>query len=107
LINCKSKGYWNLIVVQARSYEIELRRWSEESLKTLADSLYNTLIMQRSARPIAKAQLLIQDIDQIIDTKPEATVARFVVQLKAGKTKLTTNLIGTKWKIHGFKTLRV
>jgi len=99
LISCKSKGNWNLIVGRAGSYEIELRRWSEESLKTLTEPFDNSLNMQKSARPIAKAQLLIQDIDQTIDTKPEATVARFVVQLKAGKTKLTTNLVDKDGKL--------
>ncbi len=98
LISCNSKGYWDVIVGQAGSYEIELRRWPEESRKKLIEPFDNSLSMKKSARPIAKAQLLIQDIDQTIETKPEETVARFVVQLKDGKTKLTTNLMDVDGK---------
>ena len=91
LTKATGTGYWDLIVDRNGTYEIELRRWSEESGKTLVESFDGT--SQRGARPVAKAQLLINGIDQTIDTQPKDKVAKFTVKLKAGKTKLTANLL--------------
>ncbi len=99
LISCNGKGYWDVIVRQEGFYEIELRRWPEESGKSLIEPFDKSPSMQKSARPIAKAQLLIQDIDLTINTRPEESVARFVVPLKAGKTKLTTILMDKDGKL--------
>jgi arylsulfatase len=99
LLSANGKGYWNVIIAQDGQYEIELRRWPEESGKKLTEPFDATQSMQKSARPIAKAELQIQDFSQSIETKPEDKAARFVVQLKAGKTKLATNLFDKEGKL--------
>ena len=99
LLNATGKGYWNVKIAQDGQYEIELRRWPEESGKKLTEPFDATQSMENSTRPIAKAELKIQDFSQSIETKPEDKVARFVVQLKAGKTKLATNLLDKEGKL--------
>jgi arylsulfatase A-like enzyme len=89
----KAKGYWEVIVDRDGVYEFELRRWSEESGKTFTEPLGPKGWQAKSALPIAKAQLMVADFSQTVDTRPEDTVARFMVNLKAGKTTVTTNLL--------------
>ena len=91
LTKADGNGYWDIIVERDGVYEIELQRWSEESEKTLTDSFDGK--SERGARPISKAQLIVSEFNQILNTKPEDRSATFTVNLKAGKTKLTTNLL--------------
>lgn len=81
-------GEWDVTVERAGDYEIELRRWAEESELALAAPV--NAKMKKSARPITQARLKIGDFDQTIETPKDSTVARFTVSLKAGKTRLAT-----------------
>jgi hypothetical protein len=99
LLNAKGKGYYELIVEQEGTYEIELRRWPKESGKTLTEAFDDKKRSKRTARPIAKAQLKVADFNKTIDTKPEDKSANFSVELKAGKVKLTPNLLDKDGKI--------
>jgi hypothetical protein len=99
LISAKGKGYWDLIVERDGEYEIELRRWPEESGKTFREAYNKLKRSKKSARPIAKAQLLVADFNQSMKLKPADTVAKFSVKLKPGKTKLTANLLDKSGKI--------
>ncbi|WDE97724.1 arylsulfatase [Lentisphaera profundi] len=93
LFVAKAKGYWDLIVDRDGEYEIELRRWPEESQKTFIEAQGPKGWEKKSARPITQAQLKLADFNKTIATKPEDTVAKFTLKLKAGKTKLTANLL--------------
>jgi arylsulfatase len=97
LIKAEGNGYWDIIVEQDGTYEIELRRWSEESRKALTES-YDSK-SSRGARPISGARLIIGEFKQTIDTKPADTVASFTMNLKAGKTKLATGLLDHEGKV--------
>ncbi len=83
-------GYWNVIVAKEGNYQFELRRWPEESDKTLIESISGPKCKNPSDCPIAKAQLQIANFDKTVDTEPKDTAACFTVPLKKGKHKLTT-----------------
>ncbi|VGO12430.1 Arylsulfatase [Pontiella desulfatans] len=97
LIAGKAKGYWDLIVDRDGTYEIELRRWPEESGKPLIDSFDET--SNKGALPVAKARLQVGEFDQTLDTQPEATVVRFSTPLKAGTTTLTADLLNKQGNV--------
>ena len=109
-------------------YHVELSRWPFEADKTLTEGskgpspdpksvefrpeLDPALIEPQNAAikgsrgglgalPIAKAQLLIQDYNQTIATKPVDKTAGFDVPLKAGTTTLTANFLDDKGAILG------
>jgi arylsulfatase len=88
LTGANGNGYWDVIVDKDGEYSFELRRWSEESGKTLVAAFGDR--GGRGARPIKKARLTIAGFDKTQDTKGEDTVAKFAVKLKAGKLKLKT-----------------
>ena len=48
---------------------------------------------KEGAIPVVKARLKVDNFDQTIDTKLTAICARFSVNLKKGKTQLTTSLL--------------
>lgn len=60
LLAATAKGYWDLIVDCDGTYEIELRRWPEESAKTLVDSYDG--VSKEGAIPVAKVRLRIADL---------------------------------------------
>ncbi|MCX6998037.1 MAG: arylsulfatase [Kiritimatiellaeota bacterium] len=93
------RGCWDVIVDRDGTYEFELRRWPESSGKTLVGASNPEKPKGKGARQIAKAQLLIADIDRTIDTGPKDACAKFSVELKAGKTRLTANLLDAEGKI--------
>ncbi|MBW8034695.1 MAG: arylsulfatase [Planctomycetes bacterium] len=93
LIRANSNGYWDLIVDQSGSYEVELRRWPQESKMAFTEAHEG-----KGARPIAKARLIINDFDETVDTKPEDSVVKFTVDLKAGNTRLQTYLMDENGK---------
>ncbi|VGO22691.1 arylsulfatase [Pontiella sulfatireligans] len=92
-----TKGYWNLDVAQDGEYEIELRRWPEESDKTLIDSMDGK--SEKGAVPVAKVRLQVGDFDQTVDVKQEDKLVRFRVNLKRGATQLTGSLLNTQDKV--------
>ena len=91
LVAGSATGYWDLIVDKEGTYEIELRRWSEESGKALTDSFDDQ--SKKGAIPVAKARLQVGDFDQTLQTQPNDTVARFTAHLKKGTTKLTAEFL--------------
>lgn len=93
----KAKGYWDLIVDRDGTYDIELRRWPEESGKSLTDSYDGK--SKVGAIPVAGARLRVSDFDQMIVTKPQDSFVRFSVNLKEGKTALTGDLLDAKGKV--------
>jgi arylsulfatase A-like enzyme/sucrose-6-phosphate hydrolase SacC (GH32 family) len=99
LIGARGKGYWDLVVERDGAYEVELRRWPKESGKALVEPFENRDWAKKSARPIAKAQLIVADFDRTVDTLPADQFVNFTVNLKAGKTRLTANLLDASGKI--------
>jgi arylsulfatase len=93
LWDAKAKGAWDIDVETAGQYRVELSRWPFESGKALVEGGRKGRTEGPGARPIAKAQLLVADFNQTIETKPADTCATFTLTLKAGKTKLTANLL--------------
>lgn len=91
-------GYWNVIVERDGDYAFELRRWPEESNKPLTEAFAGPDRKDPSARPIAKARLIVGDFDQTIDTKPGDTVARFTVNLKAGRARIEGRFLDDRGK---------
>ena len=109
-----AKGKWNVEVETAGDYRVEFSRWPFESGKALtegvkevepdstaAESTFKSVNAARKGlrkktdgvRPIAKAQLMIADFNQTIDTRPEDKSAKFTLHLNAGKTDLTANFL--------------
>ncbi|WP_372743950.1 arylsulfatase [Lutibacter sp.] len=90
LIRANGNGFWDLIVENEGTYEIELFRWSEESQKPLIDSYDG--ISEKGIKPIVKAQLIVGDFNETVLTKPEDKSVKFKLKLNAGNTTLKSNL---------------
>jgi arylsulfatase len=93
LTKANGKGYWNINVDQEGNYEIELRRWPEESGKRLVESFDGNPVSTTGARPVKKGRLMIDSFDQTVNSNSKDTFIKFLVKLKAGKTKLTTSFL--------------
>ncbi len=93
LSQARGTGSWDVIVEKAGTYAFELRRWPEESGKTLREGHGEGKNAGRTARPIAGARLRIGAVDEKVDTKAEDAAARFSVRLEAGRTRLTADLL--------------
>ncbi|MEL6396951.1 MAG: sulfatase-like hydrolase/transferase [Planctomycetota bacterium] len=95
LSNATAVGYWNIEVATSGVYDIELRRWPEESGLPFpagfnpADFTAGT----RGARPITAANLQVAGGNYTLDTWPEATSAVFRVYLDEGRHRLQTHLL--------------
>ena len=81
-----SNGPWAVDVVQAGTYEITLRRWSEEL-----------------ARPMemVAARVAIAGVERDLALETDATEARFQLELPAGPTMLLTTLRRPDGTEHG------
>ena len=98
LVAANKTGYWDVVVEQAGEYEIELRRWPEESRLSLTEGVPGESIKAHEtfsgenvgARPISAARLTIADFDKTIDTGPDDLFASFKTDLKPGKHQLET-----------------
>lgn len=99
LSQARGKGYFFVIVEGPGTYTFELRRWPEESGKTLSEGHGQGRHQTRTARPIAGARLRIGDHDERITTKKEDKAATFTVELKAGRTKLIADLLDANGKV--------
>ncbi|MEM7697556.1 MAG: arylsulfatase [Verrucomicrobiota bacterium] len=89
-----AQGYWNVEIDEERIYEIELRRWPKESNKTLIEGWpEGPGGTERSARPIAAANLQIAGQNYTLDTDSEDTEAVFRVSLLKGRFQLATTFI--------------
>lgn len=93
LAQSDSYGYWNVIVDQAGVYEIELRRWPQESNKSLTEGWEGPQDRGLSARPIASASLKLSGHSLSAIADPKSTHVKFRVQLPAGKTQLSTTFL--------------
>ena len=94
MIAGEAKGYWDLIVDRDGTYDIELRRWPEESNKPLIDSFDDT--SDKGAIPVAQARLRVGDFDKTVKTRSTDTVAHFTAPLEAGTTTLTADLLNNQ-----------
>jgi arylsulfatase A-like enzyme len=99
LTKATGNGYFDIMVDRDGVYEIELRRWPEESGKTLVAGLSDIKKGKKGGRPIAKAQLSVGNFKKTVATKPKDTFAGFTVKLKAGKTRLQSNLMDKSGKV--------
>ncbi|MBF0196184.1 MAG: arylsulfatase [Planctomycetes bacterium] len=95
----KAKGFWHIQVEREGEYEIELRRWPEESQKTLVEAWAPN--KPKTARPIAKASLKVADFEKAVAINAEDTHAQFTVRLKKGQTKLETRFFDEHGKVLG------
>ncbi|MEM9283330.1 MAG: sulfatase-like hydrolase/transferase [Verrucomicrobiota bacterium] len=94
LSHATAQGYWNVEVTQEGIYEIGLRRWPAESNKTLTEGwAEGPGGVERSARPIAVANLQIAGSNHTVDVRPTETHATFRVKLPTGKTQLATRFM--------------
>lgn len=88
-----SSGYWNVNVDRAGLYEVQLRRWPEESNKPLTEGWDGAEDTGRSARPIAAAKLGVAGRETSVETDGADTHAAFRVRLPSGETRLTTSFL--------------
>lgn len=88
-----AKGYWNVKVEREGTYEIQLRRWPEESNKSLTEGWNGPRDAGRSTRPIAGASLEISGARGFVQTDSSETHATFYVQLPTGETQLSTKFL--------------
>ena len=93
LTKAVSLGYWNVVVDRPGTYEIDLRRWSKESMKSFTEGKAGPDDQGFSARPIAAANLRIDGKNYTQDVKATDRFARFTVELPASKTQLSTALL--------------
>ena len=95
-------GYWEVEVVRAGRYRLELRRWPREAdlaltagipgdLKPYSDSIVDGYGGGR-AIPIQRAAVHIAGLTSECDVDPAATAAIFQLQLPAGPAHLETTL---------------
>ncbi len=95
----EERGFHNIYVDQAGDYEVSISRWQFNSGLALSgydpelirpgDNIYmDPVDASLAAKPIAKAQLILGDYDQTIDTKPTDTVATYNLHLEKGQTKV-------------------
>lgn len=97
LVKANTTGYWDVVIETAGEYEIELRRWPEESGLALAAGVQGESIKAHEnfkgivgARPIAFANLKIGEFEQTKATKVADTFVSFTTKLQVGKAKLET-----------------
>lgn len=98
-IEGKAKGGWDIDVLSAGDYHVELSRWPFESGKSLTEGRLKGSLNGPGALPVAKVQLIVADFNQAVDTKQGDKSATFTLNLKVGKTKLTGNLLDKDGKI--------
>lgn len=93
LSQCTSQGYWNVVVERAGTYQVSLRRWPEESRKTLTEGWDGPEDRGTSARPIEQAVLEIAGMKRLAKPGDDATHAQFLLPLPEGKTQLSTQFL--------------
>ncbi|MDO6602851.1 arylsulfatase [Arenibacter palladensis] len=91
LIEGKAKGYWNIDVAEEGTYEIELRRWPEESKKPIIESYDGKT--NKGAISAVKTRLRIGGYEEIKVVNSNDAVIRYTTILKKGKTKLTSSFM--------------
>jgi len=97
LLEANTTGFWDVEVDAAGEYRIELRRWPEESGLRLSEGVrgeeltveheYSGVV---GARPIAYANLNIQNFSDTVAVETSDSFAAFTVDLPEGPSKLQT-----------------
>ncbi len=98
LIAANTSGYWDVVIEDAGSYEIELRRWPQETGLALtasvekagAKALENFSGEKFGGRPIHSAMLKIADFEQSVTISADQQSVKFKTELSPGRTKLET-----------------
>lgn len=98
LIAANTSGYWDVIIEEEGDYEIELRRWPEETGFALTAGVKggevkaheNFIGENLGARPIHSAMLKIDEFAQSKPVDPNAHFVSFKTKLRPGKTELET-----------------
>ena len=98
LIAANTSGYWDVVIEEDGEYEIELRRWPEESGLSLTASVAKEGVRalenyngdQLGARPIHSAMLKISGFEKTVVVSPTDASVTFKTNLKAGKSQLET-----------------
>ena len=91
LLDANAVGYWDIDVAKSGLYEIELRRWSEESRKRITDSVDGK--SEKGAIPAVKARLRIGSDDMSSEIELNDTAIRFITNLEEGKSKLSASFL--------------
>ncbi|MEO0854226.1 MAG: hypothetical protein AAFY15_12100, partial [Cyanobacteria bacterium J06648_11] len=95
LSNATAVGYWNIDVATSGVYDIELRRWPEESGLPFPAG-FNPVDFTagtRGARPVVATNLQIAGDNYTLNTGANDTSAIFRIQLDAGRHQLLTHLL--------------
>ncbi len=98
LIAANTTGYWNISVEQTGTYQIQLRRWPEESGLQLTEGVNGADVKAHEifegenlgARPIHRAWLRVGNFEQTKAVDEEAAAITFQVELEDGETRLET-----------------
>jgi arylsulfatase len=93
LLQGKANGAWDVVIDTPGNYQVEISRWPFESGKKLVEGNISNSNSSEGALPVAKAQLIIGEANQTIETAPDDKTARFTLPLQAGKTTVTANLL--------------
>ena len=94
LSSATAVGYWNIEVATGGVYDIELRRWPEESgLPFPAGFSADFTEGSRGARPITATNVQVAGGNYTLDTLPQQTSSVFRMQLDAGRHQLQTHLL--------------
>lgn len=85
-------GTWNLEVTKAGKFKIELRRWPREIDKAIVAGLpeykhTDGVFPAGVALPVAKARILLGDIERTLDVETTDKEVTFIVPLSVGRTK--------------------
>lgn len=95
-------GYWDVEVMTAGKYKLELMRWPKEANRVIREGIPASTIPIPGGKPFSEgkaldidnARLQIQDFDKNLLVTEEMKAAEFVLDLKPGKTKLRTWFTG-------------
>ncbi|MBG87454.1 MAG: arylsulfatase [Verrucomicrobiales bacterium] len=99
LTRATAKGYWEVIVDRAGTYELEMRRWPRESRKVFIEGFKGPEDKSISARPITAANLQIAGENYTLNIPSETQAVCFRVNLPKGKNRLQTYLLDSQDRI--------
>ena len=96
----RAEGTWNVEVKTPGLYEIEFRRWPEESGLPLSSGYGPDWGRgPRGQRDVAAAVLRVGDVEVRTTTAPDAPAAAFEVRLNAGRQQLGTSLLAADGRV--------
>jgi hypothetical protein len=93
----RAVGYWNVDVKRDGIYELELRRWPEESQLPISAGYGSDFKRgMHGQRDVVAANLKVSNKNYTLDCQTDDTHVTFRVHLKAGKQQLATRLSDDK-----------